>query len=222
MNPSGKRFRPGRLFRALLALCVLSFAGHLVCWPGLPEQVPCHWGADGQINGWMHKNFMLLLDLLPLGLLLLFQLIPRIDPKGESYRKSGKIWPLTQTLITVLMVGVTWSTELSVWGLLGDRLLPATISCAVGILLITVGNYMPQVKQNYTMGVKTPWALHDEHCWQRSQHMGGIVFVLLGIYTILMGCTGSHLLELCFGPISIGGIVWLYVYSYLVYIGKMK
>lgn len=32
----------------------------------------------------------------------------------------------------------------------------------VGLLLIVVGNYLPKCRQNYTVGIKIPWTLHDE------------------------------------------------------------
>ena len=85
---------------------------------------------------------------------------------------------------------------------------------------------MPQVKQNYSFGCKTPWALNDEHNWNRTQRMGGIVFLIMGIaflvaalFAKVLGETG--LLVLLLGS-SLGGTLWIYLYSYLVFIGKMK
>ncbi|MGN0975443.1 MAG: SdpI family protein [Gemmiger sp.] len=216
------QFYKSKLFWALLALCLFSFAGHLAAWPFLPDAVPCHWGASGQVDGWMPKSAMLLLDLLPLGLLVLFQVLPGIDPKKGSYEKSGKAWPITQIFTVVLLVCVTWSTELAVWNLLGDRIIMMVISAGAGAMLLAIGNYMPQIKQNYTFGVKTPWALADEHCWQRSQRMGGITMMAMGVYTIVAGCAGIEWLSCGIAPVCIGGVIWMYVYSYLVYIGKMK
>lgn len=95
-----------------------------------------------------------------------------------------------------------------------------------GVLFILLGNYMPRIKQNYTFGCKTPWALNDEHNWNRTQRMGGIVFVVIGVAMLVtmlfasaLGETGT--LVLLLGS-TLGGTAWIYLYSYLVFIGKMK
>ena len=56
--------------------------------------------------------------------------------------------------------------------------------------------------------------------------MGGIVFLIMGIaflvaalFAKVLGETG--LLVLLLGS-SLGGTLWIYLYSYLVFIGKMK
>jgi len=33
-------------------------------------------------------------------------------------------------------------------------------------MFVILGNFMPNIKQNYTFGCRTPWALNDEHNWQ--------------------------------------------------------
>ena len=43
----GKRFVIG-----LLALCLFSFCVQLALYPSLPETVPIHWNAAGEVDGW--------------------------------------------------------------------------------------------------------------------------------------------------------------------------
>ena len=56
--------------------------------------------------------------------------------------------------------------------------------------------------------------------------MAGIVFILSGL--LLLGglaesaLLGTSLLIYAFVAVLVLGIVWIYVYSWLVYIGKMK
>ena len=56
--------------------------------------------------------------------------------------------------------------------------------------------------------------------------MGGITFVVMGIALIavaflssMLGDTGALVLLLA---AVLGGSAWIYLYSYLVYVGKMK
>ncbi|MDD4850874.1 MAG: SdpI family protein, partial [Gemmiger sp.] len=140
--------------------------------------------------------------------------------------RSGKAWPILQILLVVFMAAVSWATEFSVWGIFDGQVLPLLITTGVGVLFLVLGNYMPQIKQNYTLGAKTPWALHDEHNWQRTQRMGGIVFMAMGGLFLLGGplsaVLGSTIINLALPALVLLGVAWLYLYSYLVFIGKMK
>ena len=52
---------------------------------------------------------------------------------------------------------------------------------------------MPKVKRNYFTGVKTPWALNSDTVWNKTQRLGGKVFVFGGILMLICA--------LCFSPI---------------------
>ena len=131
-------------------------------------------------------------------------------------------------LLTVFMCGVSWLSELTVYNVLpsGGSLVNALVMGGLGLVFLVLGNYMPRIKQNYTFGCRTPWALNDEHNWNRTQRMGGIVFVVMGAVLLLVSVFATLLgetltLALLLGAL-LGGSVWIYVYSYLVFIGKMK
>ena len=42
--------KKNKLFWILTVGCVLNFAAHLYFYPSLPDIVPTHWGASGQVN----------------------------------------------------------------------------------------------------------------------------------------------------------------------------
>ena len=215
------------LFWGLLVLSLVSFAAHLIVYPSLPDLVPRQWSLSGGVNSWMSKDYLWLLDALPLALVILFKVIPAIEPRADSYRKMRGLWGVFVTAMTLLMIGVTWMTELYFWG--PETLwnyIPAVLICLIGAGLVALGNYMPRIRKNYTMGVRTPWALASDHCWQRTQRMGGICFVIIGLMmifsTLIDLATGSGICALVTVVSLFGSIAWLYVYSWLVFIGKMK
>ena len=96
----------------------------------------------------------------------------------------------------------------------------------IGVLFIIMGNFMPQIKQNYTFGCRTPWALNDAHNWQRTQRMGGYTFIVMGIVLLVLAFFGGLLGDIATLAVLLvavlGGSAWIYLYSYLVYVGKMK
>ena len=104
----GKRFVIG-----LLALCLLSFCVQLALYPSLPETVPIHWNAAGEVDGWAGKPAVLLLGLLPFGLTVLFAALPKIDPKKESYRKHMKVYRPLSALFVLFFIGMVWLVMLS-------------------------------------------------------------------------------------------------------------
>lgn len=215
------------IFWALLAVSLASLAAHLALYPLLPDQVPQQWAMDGSTNSWMSKQALPWLWSSPAVLVLLFKVIPVIDPKSESYRKSRRMWNLFSVCFTLGIVAFGWMTELFFWGPRALwRFVPCVLMAALAVGLIALGNYMPRIRQNYTMGAKTPWALASEHCWQRTQRMAGIVFLLCGLVLLAAVAEtllfGSGWLIYAFVGLLLGGCVWIYLYSWLVYIGRMK
>lgn len=213
---------PARVWAALIAVCVANVVGHLAVLPSLPAQIPVHWGADGTVNGWGPSWTVAALGFLPLVLLATFWLVPRIDPKGAAYAKSGRFYLGFVIAFTVFMCGMTWLSELTVWGVVPQVGAVGTIvTTAVGLLFIGIGNYLPRVRQNYTMGVKTPWALADPENWRRTQRFGGKCFVVMGVGFIAFGFVASALSD----EAAAAGIVAIvlipmaamYLYSYLTW-----
>ena len=209
-------------------LCLVNLAGHLYLYPSLPDTVPIHWGFDGQPDGWGGKSSILFTASLPFAMLLLFAVLPRMDPKGKNFQRFQPVYRIFLILLTVFICGVSWLSELTVYNVLpsGGSLVNTLVMGGLGLVLLVLGNYMPRIKQNYTFGCRTPWALNDEHNWNRTQRMGGIVFVVMGAVLLLVSVFATLLgetltLALLLGAL-LGGSVWIYVYSYLVFIGKMK
>ena len=171
--------------------------------------MPTHWGASGQVNGWGPKSTVLILAALPFAMLILFEVIRKIDPKHQNFEKFGKVWNLCVVLFTVMMAAFSWLSELAVFGKLPDssNLVNILVCGGIGVLFIILGNFMPQIKQNYTFGCRTPWALNDEHNWQRTQRMAGTPLSLwaLSCWCLLPGRpAGRH----CYADRAAGRRSW--------------
>jgi uncharacterized membrane protein len=88
----------------------------------------------------------------------------------------------------------------------------------VGILFLALGNYLPRLRSNWWMGIRTPWTLDNEEVWRRTHRLGGWSFALGGLLCVL----GALLL-----PVEVAGIVGLcslgaaavvpVVYSYVIW-----
>ncbi len=48
----------------------------------------------------------------------------------------------------------------------------------VGILYLILGNFIPKVKPNYSIGFRIPWALNDSDNWYHTHRFGGKCMVI--------------------------------------------
>jgi uncharacterized membrane protein len=201
--------------RLLLALAILSLMGIVASCFFLPETIPVHWNAWGKVDGWGNRANILWMGALPLVGLILFSLLPRIDPRREAYAKHRKPYLIFQALFVVSSIGVAW---LTVAVSLGAKIkMEACIQCGTGLLMIVMGNYMGQLKRNYFVGIKTPWALADDEVWRLTHRRGAWVFIIMGLLMIVSAFLPPGLkVALILVPL-IGGIVYIYLYSYLVF-----
>lgn len=164
----------------LLALVPLLLVA--VFYARLPDQVPLHWGFDGAINGYGSKNELWLLAAMGPGMALLFQFLPRLDPKRRSYERFQKYYVATALVIEAFMA-VTVGVMLAEILRPGILSIGRVISALVGLLFLFLGNLMGKVKPNFFMGIRTPWTLSDPDVWNRTHRLGGGLFFLAGLAT---------------------------------------
>lgn len=221
-NAGGTSTVSRRTWIALAVLCAASFLGHLAFFPQLPEVVPTHWDTAGNVNGWSSRMATLGLDLIPLGLLLMFYVLPKIDPRGKAYERMGGFYTGFVTLFTLFMICMTWTTELAVFGIIPQNESPIGIfvGVIVGIGLMMLGNYLPKVKRNYSFGCKTPWALDNDQNWRLTHRFGGVAMVVAGLATAVSGLfsrqLGGAATAILLAAV-IGSSLATYAYSYLVF-----
>lgn len=199
----------------LIVLCAVSFAGHLAVFPGLPEQIPIHWNAEGEIDNYGPRVMDLVLGALPLLICILMYVMPVLDPRRRNYERHKKVYGIMTALISVMMMGFSWLSTLAALGYDPDmaRILPVV----VGVLFIILGNYMPKLQSNYFVGVRTPWAIENTWVWRKTQWMGGITFIIMGAVFLVSVFLPSGFQAPVLISVVLGGVVWDYLYSWLVY-----
>ena len=63
----------------------------------------------------------------------------------------------------------------------------------IGVMFIGLGNYMPKLKQNYTIGIKVPWTLNSEENWNMTHRMAGKLYVVAGVISIIIALLNNVL-----------------------------
>lgn len=199
----------------LLALCLISLAGHLLIYSKLPETIPIHWNAAGEIDGYGPKSMDLLMGAIPLGLWVLMTVLPMLDPRKENYAKHQKVYGIIMLLLTLAMIAFSWMTALAGLGYHVD--VGMLIPMVLGVVFVIMGNYMPKIRPNYFVGVRTPWAIENAWVWRKTQWMGGITFIIMGVVIF-----GSVFLPVSFRMpvllvVLMAGVIWDTFYSWLMF-----
>lgn len=174
-----------KLIILMWVLALLPFLLVAVFWGRLPEQIPMHWNIAGEVDGYASKGALWPLCCISPALALMLQFLPRLDPKKENYRRFQKIYDLVGILVSCLMlfpIGITVLSALNPGALNVGRLTMGVIS----VIFILLGAVMGKIKSNWFMGIRTPWALSDPDVWNKTNRMGGWVFFLAGVVTLLL------------------------------------
>ena len=101
-----------------------------------------------------------------------------------------------------------------------ENLFMAVIYFGTGLLFMIIGNYLPKVKQNNTIGIRVVWTLQDEENW--SHRFSGKLWVASGVLCMLCGLFGESIAALVLYIVSImAAAIVSILYSYLFYKKKM-
>lgn len=192
-------------------MILLPILAGLFLWNQLPEQIPSHWNAAGEIDGWSSKPFAVFgMPVILLVLQWLCVLGTFSDPKKAHHPQ--KILHLVLWIIPVLS-GVLHVVIYAV--ALGQKVrMEVVMPVLVGIILTIVGNYLPKCKQNYTIGIKIPWTLHSEENWNKTHRFAGRLWVVCGLVLVLTGFFGGFWI---FFGIVLLMVLAPFIYSYVLH-----
>ncbi|WP_242235865.1 SdpI family protein [Bacillus cereus group sp. BfR-BA-01316] len=199
-----------------LLLIALTIIVWCIAWPYLPEEVPSHWNVAGEVDGHMSKMGMMIFDIaIMVFIYALLTVLPMIDPKHGNYDKFSKGYKVMNysVLFVLFLVNIIGIGA----GLGYQVLMNSTPYIIVGLLFIVIGNYLPQCKPNYFVGIKTPWTLSNEEVWRKTHRFSGKVFVVLGVVMMLSSfapVAGKSFLVI---GIIIGAVGLTMGYSYVAY-----
>lgn len=196
-------------------LIIISFGLGAYFYHQMPEQMASHWNIKGEVDGYMGKFWgVFLMPIVLLGIYLMFLLIPKIDPLKENYKKfrkyfDGFIFAISLFLFYIYGISIAWN--------LGYRFdINLFIIPAVAVIFYYTGVLIENAKQNWFVGIRTPWTLSSKKSWDKTHKLGGKLYKLSALF-ILMALL-SDTLSFYFILIPIISVsLFLVAYSYFVY-----
>jgi uncharacterized membrane protein len=205
-----------------LILIALALLAGMALWNQLPDQMASHWDSNDQVNGYVSKFWgVFLMPLITLGMLVLFLVLPGMDPLKANIAQFRESFNLFIVLIVAFMLythGLTLAWSLGYQ----DFKMSAAMLPFMGVLFIAIGSMLRKAKRNFFIGIRTPWTLSSDSVWNKTHQLGSVLFMVSGAMTIVGGFFGGMTaFWLMFAPL-IGSSLFLVVYSYVLYRGETK
>ena len=154
----------------------------VMIWSQLPNQIPIHFTVAAQADNFQSKP--LVVFGLPLFLLLVHLFVIFVtarDPKNQTMNeKMGKVIYWLTPIVSLSLSYLIYSKAL------GSTTNPSIfVSALLGLIFVIMGNYMPKLKVNHTVGIRLPWTLQSEENWYKTHRLAGKLWVLGGLILLL-------------------------------------
>lgn len=199
---------------ASIGVIVLLFAVSFYLYPSLPEEIPTHWNAAGQVDGYGAKEMIFLFPIISVLIFGLFLVIPKIAvfKKNVSEFKHLGSMKFMMVLVFAFMFLATVLAITEYYNRMMLMMMPI-----IGLLFFYIGYILPAMKRNYFIGIRTPWTLADDFVWKQTHKLGGKLFMVLGVlFVLLIFIDPQYLVYLIIIKV-IGVVVILFSYSYWVW-----
>lgn len=177
------------------AITIPMMAG-LTYWTSglLPaENIPVHWNSEGIADRFADRaEAVMLLWIMPataLVLTALFAALPQLDPLRENLYKSRKaynaVWIVNMLLFLGIHGGICYMTVQANAPETTPNEFVRFVIAGSGVLFVVLGNYLPKTRQNWFLGIRTPWTLSSEYTWEKTHRLAGRLFFAAGLFIIL-------------------------------------
>jgi uncharacterized membrane protein len=181
----------------------------------MPERMASHWNIWGDVDSYMSKFWgLFLMPFICLGLSALLLMIPKIDPLRANIEKIKRYYYRFVIMLLIFLLYVYLLTLL--WNL-GFRFnLTQVLAPAFGVLYYFCGFLIGKVKRNWFIGIRTPWTLSNEKVWDKTHLIGGRLFKIAGLITLLGIFSQNYAIFFILVPVILVSLFTI-VYSYFEY-----
>ena len=100
---------------------------------------------------------------------------------NRNRQQNRKVIGMTIWIIPVITLLYNGIARLVDMGADIENLFMAFIYYGTGLMFMVIGNYLPKVKQNNTIGIRVVWTLQDEENWSATHRFSGKIWVAAGI-----------------------------------------
>jgi uncharacterized membrane protein len=146
----------------------------------LPNEVGSHYNIHGVQDGSMSKtSFWLMSGTLTVALPAVLAVMRFIDPRRKNYSRFESYyylmrWAISLFLQASFLVVILINLEYDIPVL-------QLVLGGLGLLWMIIGNRMGQLRSNFFIGIKTPWALTNETNWKLTHRLSARLWFVAGL-----------------------------------------
>ena len=144
-----------------IIIILISVVAGMLVYDQMPDQMASHWGPDNQVNDYMGKFWgVFMTPLLAFGMLVLFLIVPHLDPLKENIAEFRNVFNL---FILMIMLFFVYIWALTIFWNLGYTSFKMSVAIlpAMGLLFFFIGYMLREAKRNWFIGIRTPWTLRS-------------------------------------------------------------
>ena len=186
----------------------------VIFWDSLPDTITTHFGADGTPDGASSKAFavfglpLILLALHWVCVLTTFLTNRKNGQSDKVYTLLFFIMPMLSIFVATLIYATAFNYDLHL----------GSILCVIsGLMFVLMGNYMPKITRNRTMGIKIKWTLASDENWAATHRVAGRVWFFGGFIVMLGALLPLDALMIAALPAILLLVLIPTVYSYVFY-----
>lgn len=86
-----------------------------------------------------------------------------------------------------------------------------------GIIFMILGNYLPHVRSNFFIGIRTPWTLSSDEVWKQTHRAASKIFFFGGFVLIIATFIPGYWKEAIFFIVIALTVIAPYIYSYVLF-----
>lgn len=170
------------VFKFGMIINIIPFIMGGIYYNQLPETMATHFDFNNHANGFSSKPMALFG--IPMILFLVYILayfFTSQDPKRSNQNEKVVafvlvIIPILNLIVSGMIISVNLGNKVDI-GLI--------INIFIGILFTGLGNYMPKIKRNYTIGIRLPWTLDNDYIWDKTHRFAGYIWSIGGIIYLI-------------------------------------
>jgi len=204
----------------LVILIIIIFITSFYLYSKMPEKMPTHWDAAGEVDGYGNRFVgLFLIPIFLVGFYLLFLFLPKIMVYQKNFEKFKNYFYGFKVVFILFFITVYIAMLLPNFGI--HKNMSYFMIPAISILFFYVGYMLKFAKRNYFIGIRTPWTLASEKVWDKTHQLGSKLFMTFALIMLSSIFFVKQMVWFILIPL-ITMVLYLFIYSYLEYRKEVK
>lgn len=220
--------------KVLLGLSGLPLLITIMLLRIVPDEIPAHYDAMGNIDRWGSKYELLILPMMIIVFQVLWTFVLHSfqnkqtssdDEKTIAEAKQNeKVLRVVSIGTLILFTALHFFMMISAIITVRDDLQTLALdvwmllSLLMGLFFIIMGNILPKTKRNAVVGLRTKWSMASDETWSKTNRFGGYVMMIIGLLVVIESFLFQDIWSVIIMLILlIVGTIVMVVYSWKVY-----